>query len=100
MLACELGARAYETLKRLLNLLQPFNIRLYCADRWETYRRLLSLDLHLMSKRYTQSIERQNLNFRTRLKRLVRRTFCFSKPIEIHDKVVGEFINRMLFHLF
>ncbi len=47
----------------LLALLQTFNIRLYCTDRWEAYRRLLPSELHLMTKRYTQSIERQNLNF-------------------------------------
>lgn len=51
-----------------------------------------------MTKRYTQSIERQNLNFRIRIKRLARKTLCFSKSIEIHAKVIGTFINRMLFN--
>ena len=36
--------------------------------------------------------------FRTRLKRLARRTLCFSKSIEVHDKAIGEFINRTFFH--
>ena len=98
VLAYELGARADETLKRLLTLLHTFKIRLYCTDGWEAYRRLLPADRHLITKRYTQSIERQNLNFRTRLKRLARKTLCFSKSIEIHDKVIGEFINRMFFN--
>ena len=63
MLAYELEIRADKALKRLLALLQTFNIRLYCTDRWEAYRCLLPSELHLMTKRYTQSIERQNLNF-------------------------------------
>ena len=62
------------------------------------YQRLLPADKHLITKRYTQAIERQNLNLRTRIKRLARKTLCFSKSVEIHDKVIGEFINRMVFN--
>ncbi|MFZ1571058.1 MAG: IS1 family transposase, partial [Thiolinea sp.] len=36
--------------------------------------------------------------FRTRIKRLARKTICFSKSVEIHDKVIGEFINRSFFN--
>lgn len=98
MLAYEFGSRGAATLKRLLTLLKGFRIRLYCTDAWEAYQSLLPPDQHLITKRYTQSIERQNLNFRTRIKRLARKTLCFSKSIEIHDKVIGEFINQMFFN--
>ncbi len=98
VLAYELGSRADKTLKRLLASLQRFKIRLFCTDGWEGYQRLLPKDKHLITKRYTQSIERQNLNFRTRIKRLARKTICFSKSVEIHDKVIGAFINRMFFN--
>lgn len=37
VLAYELGTRRDDTLKRLLGLLQAFNIRLYCTDGWEAY---------------------------------------------------------------
>ncbi|MFI0397837.1 MAG: IS1 family transposase, partial [Thiolinea sp.] len=40
----------------------------------------------------------QNLNFRTHLKRLARRTICFSKSVDIHDKVIGEYIARHFFN--
>ncbi|MDD7804132.1 MAG: IS1 family transposase, partial [Endozoicomonas sp. (ex Botrylloides leachii)] len=36
----------------------------------------------------------------TRIKRLVRRTICFSKSEEIHDKVIGEFISREFYQLY
>lgn len=98
VLAYEFGTRADDTLKRLLALLSVFNIRLYCTDGWEGYQRHLPADQHRMTKRYTQSIERQHLNFRTRIKRLARKTLCFSKSIEVHDKVIGTFINRMFFN--
>ena len=64
-----------------------------------TYDRLLPEDKHLITQTFTQNIERQNLNFRTRIKRLQRKTICFSKSVEMHDKVIGEFINREFFQL-
>jgi insertion element IS1 protein InsB len=96
--AYTLGRRVDESLRQLLGLLQRFSFRLYCTDDWGAYERLLPEDKHLITKRYTQSIERQNLNFRTHLKRLARRTLCFSKSVDIHDKVIGEYIARHSFN--
>jgi len=39
----------------------------------------------------------QHINLRTRIKRLVRRTICFSKTTTMHDLVIGLFINRYEF---
>jgi len=97
--AYALGPRKDNILAVLLEQLKAFNFRLYCTDDWGAYERLLPEDKHLITKKFTQSIERQNLNFRTRIKRLTRRTICFSKSEEIHDKVIGEFINREFFQL-
>jgi insertion element IS1 protein InsB len=36
---------------------------------------------------------------RTRIKRLARKTICFSKSIELHDIVIGLFVNRYEFGL-
>jgi insertion element IS1 protein InsB len=38
-----------------------------------------------------------DINLRTRIKRLVRRTLCFSKTERMHDLVIGLFINRYEF---
>ncbi|MEZ5448701.1 MAG: IS1 family transposase, partial [Thiolinea sp.] len=83
----------------LLDRVKGFNFRLFCTDDWGAYNRLLPEDKHLVTKKFTQSIERQNLNFRTRIKRLQRKTICFSKSVEMHDKIIGEFINREFFQL-
>lgn len=100
VVAYAFGARTDDTLKTLLERIKPFNFRLFCTDEWGSYKRFLPEDTHFISKAFTQSIERQNLNFRTRIKRLQRKTICFSKSVEIHEKVIGEFINRMFFQLF
>ena len=49
---------------------------------------------HTVSKRYTQKIERKHLTYRTRIKRLARKTICFSKSELMYDTVIGLFINR------
>jgi insertion element IS1 protein InsB len=46
-----------------------------------------------------QKIERQHLRLRTRIKRLTRQTICFSKSIQMHDLVIGLFVNRYEFGL-
>lgn len=92
-----LGDRTDDTCKQLLSLLKPFTFSIHCTDDWGAYSRLLPWDKHLVGKYYTQRIERQNLNFRTHIKRLTRRTICFSKSIELHDKVIGEYIRRHSF---
>ena len=41
--------------------------------------------------------ERDHLTLRTRIKRLARKTICFSKSLEIHKAVIGTFINIYFF---
>ncbi|WP_244572354.1 IS1 family transposase, partial [Escherichia coli] len=50
-------------------------------------------NLNLSSKRYTQRIERHNLNLRQHLARLGRKSLSFSKSVELHDKVIGHYLN-------
>jgi IS1 family transposase len=56
-------------------------------------------EFHTVGKRHTQTIERKHLTLRTRIKRLARRTICFSKSILMHDTVIGLFMNRYEFGL-
>ena len=53
----------------------------------------------LLSRQLLPPIEINSINLRTRIKRLVRRTICFSKTEEMHDLVIGLFINRYEFGL-
>jgi insertion element IS1 protein InsB len=65
-----------------------------CLHKWGTYRRYLPSDQHIIGKLSMQKIERQHLTWRTRLKRLARRTLCFSRFTVMHDAVIGLFITR------
>jgi insertion element IS1 protein InsB len=92
------GPRNALTLKRLLVLLSQFSIAFYMTDAWPVYRTLLSSTSHVISKKYTQRIERHNLNLRTHLKRLARKTICFSKSEEMHDKIIGWYLTINHYH--
>ena len=94
VIAHAFGRRNEATLTSLLTLLAPYNFRFYCTDHLGMYRSYLPDGKHIASKKLTQRIERNNLTLRTRLKRLTRKTICFSRSEEIHDKVIGEFIAR------
>ena len=52
---------------------------------------------YTFGKRNTQTIERKNLTLRTRIKRLTRKSICFSKSQEMHDIVIGLVINILEF---
>ena len=63
------------------------------TDGWPLYESRLKGTLHVISKRYTQRIERHNLNLRQHLARLGRKLLSFSKSVELHDKVIGHYLN-------
>ena len=99
VLAYVFGRRVDEVFVKLKTLLEPFGITRYYTDSWGAYERNLAPEVHSPGKRNTQQIERKHLTLRTRLKRLVRKTICFSKSIAMHDIVIGLFINRYEFGL-
>jgi IS1 family transposase/transposase-like protein len=97
VLAYAFGRRQDEVLCHLKKLLEPFGVQKYCTDGYGSYERNLPQDKHEIGKRKTQRIERKHLRLRTRIKRLQRKTICFSKTEEMHDIVIGLFINRYEF---
>ena len=94
VLAYVFGRRKDEVSLQLKTLLEPFGITRYYTDSWGAYERNLTPKVHSPDKPNTQQIERKHLTLRTRIKRLVRKTICFSKSIQMHDIVIGLFINR------
>jgi len=99
VLAYVFARRKDEVFGKLKALLEPFGITRYDTDDWGAYTRHLDVDEHEPGKRQTQKIERQHLRLRTRIKRLARKTICFSKSIQRHDIVIGLFVNRYDFGL-
>ncbi|WPL15229.1 IS1 transposase [Thiorhodovibrio winogradskyi] len=99
ILAYVFGRRKDEVFAKLRMLLKPFGIKKFYTDDWGAYDRGIPENEHVVGKRNTQKIERKHLTLRTRIKRLARKTICFSKIDQMHDIVIGLFINRYEFGL-
>jgi insertion element IS1 protein InsB len=97
VLAYLFGRRKDTVLLALKALLEPFGITLYFTDGWGAYERHVEAEQHTVGKENTQKIESKHINLRTRIRRLVRRTICFSKTERMYDLVIGLFINRYEF---
>jgi insertion element IS1 protein InsB len=97
VLAYVFGRRKDEVFLQLKALLEPFGLTRYYTDYWGAYIRHLDPDVHSPGKRHTQKIECKHLTLRTRIKRLVRKTSYFAKTTQMHDIVIGLFVNRYAF---
>ncbi len=98
ILAWENGRRKDEVLKSLLYRLKGIPIRICHTDDRGAYSRQFPGEYtHIVGKDCTWKIERKNLNFRTHIKRLSRKTICFSKNEQIHDNVIGMYIEKFYF---
>ena len=91
VLAYVFGRQQDEVFLRLQELLKPFGITKFYTDGWGAYARHVDAEQHTVGKEYMQRIESKHINLRTRIKRLVRRTICFSKTEHMHDLIIGLF---------
>ncbi len=97
VLASAFGSRADKVFVELQKLLKPFGLEHFYPDAAGVYARPLPASAHTIGKTNTQQIERKHLTLRTRIKRLARKTICFSKSVFMHDTVIGLFVNRYEF---
>jgi len=97
VVAYVLGTHQDDVFLQLKALLEPLGIRRFYTDGADVYDRHLEPEQHTVGKIHTQKIERKHLTFRTKLKRLMRKTICFSKSVRLHDIVIGLFVNRYEF---
>lgn len=87
-LSLAVGTRSKANLRSVINPLLNSNIESINTDRYSGYRGVVPKKFHTTFKRRNNGIERQNLNLRTHLKRLSRRTICFSKSKEMLEAVL------------
>ena len=89
------GRRTDANCRALYKKVKQAWVKTFHSDQWEAYRKILPLKKHRIGKEGTQNIERRNLTFRTRVKRLQRRTICFSQSEVMHDAVVKLHIHHL-----
>ena len=83
----------------LYTLLCNLNLDITCvySDNNFAYHDVIPSNILKIGKDNTQKIERKHLAFRTRLKRLARRTICFSKSLSMHKTMLALLINVLEF---
>ena len=90
-----LGRRTDASCQQLSVKLAGCAVENFYTDDWQSYAKILPGERHTIGKAETLNIERHNLNFRTHLKRLHRRTICFSKSAEMHAAVIKLYVNHV-----
>lgn len=75
------GSRNQSSLKRVIDTLLLSGCKRIYTDGWRVYRQIIPRKLHKVKRFGTNRIERKNLTLRTHLKRLNRKTICFSKNL-------------------
>lgn len=73
------GARSNLTLKKVVDKVLNANPKAVFTDRLKNYKSIIPQYIHKTARFGTNNIERANLTLRTHLKRLNRKTICFSK---------------------
>jgi IS1 family transposase/DNA-binding CsgD family transcriptional regulator len=76
------GSRTRANLERVTTSTLQTSPKVICTDRLITYKNLIPTWLHHTRRMGTRHIERFNLNLRMHLKRLSRKTICFSRSKE------------------
>ena len=75
------GRRTKATLQKVTNTLLLSNAGKIYTDKLNLYSYIIPAEIHCTKQYSTNNIERRNLSLRTHLKRLNRKTICYSKSI-------------------
>jgi insertion element IS1 protein InsB len=91
LLDWECGRRDKTTLKKLVDRLAPWDVKLYCTDRWATYASVIPQDNLVQSKATTRDIERNHCRQRHWFGRFKRKSIMVSKSKEMVDLTMALF---------
>lgn len=78
-----IGKRTSENIAQVVNAVLELNPKRIYTDKLNSYPTLIPKHMHKPGRYVTNKIERMNLTLRTHLKRLSRKTICFSKKIDM-----------------
>jgi len=88
------GRRTKENISMVVSVLQKLQPKAIYSDRLNIYESLICKDIHKIYPRCINYIERKNLTLRTLLKRLARKTLCFTRRADMLKNVVFLWIFR------
>jgi len=77
------GTRTIKTLKKVIDTVILSDAEKIYTDKLGLYTYIIPANIHQSKKYGINHIERKNLSLRTHMKRLNRRTICYSKSIAV-----------------
>lgn len=78
-----IGSRTNKTLNTVIKTIELAKPKKIFTDKLKNYRFLINTEIHSTKQYGTNHVERANLDLRKNLKRLNRKTICFSKSITV-----------------
>lgn len=90
----KVGKRNNKTLQKVIDTLLLSKAKKIYTDNLRNYKYLIPEEIHKTGKHQINHIERKNLSVRTHLKRLSRKTICFSKSISMLEASLGIYFWR------
>lgn len=90
------GARTILTLRASLNSILIANPISVFTDKLIHYKSIISSNIHKTVRYGTNLIERKNLTLRTHLKRLNRKTICFSRSVVFLEAVLKIYFGSIV----
>lgn len=96
MINMVIGPRTKEMLGKVINSLVKLNPKKIFTDGLNLYPTLIKKEIHFVNPYRINHIERLNLSLRTHIKRLSRRTICFSKSICMLENCLRIYFCRTL----
>ena len=88
IIAFTMYSRSAEAIRNLCVKLKLLDIDFFLTDEWEAFGSVLPKTKHIAGKTFTNAIEGINTFFRTRVRRRIRRTVCFSKKLIYHYSTI------------
>lgn len=89
-----IGKRTNKTLRKVITDVLVSNPNQIATDKLKNYQFLIPKEIHKTFSKGIQNIERMNLNLRTHLKRLNRKTIAFSKSTSLLNAVTKIYLWR------
>jgi IS1 family transposase len=94
IIAFIVGARTKDNISKVIMKLKELKPKKIYTDKLNIYPALIDKDIHGMNAYKINHIERFNLTLRTHLKRLSRKTICFSRSIEMLENCLRLYIYK------
>ena len=88
----KVGTRTSQNLKVVVDKLLCLSPTAIHTDRLIAYKALIPPKIHKIKPRGINKIERYHLNLRTHIKRLNRRTICFTKRIDMLNHLIKLYV--------